>query len=245
MDAVIETRNLTKCFRDVVAVDRLDLSVGKGVVTGLLGGNGAGKTTTLSMLLGLLSPTSGEIRIFGEDFVGNRFPALARMNFSSPYADLPQRLTVRENLTVYAKLYGFQKAKPIVERLADELQLTEFLDRRVRRLSSGQKTRVSLAKAFVNEPDLLLLDEPTASLDPETASWIRGFLQTYCQQRNASILFASHDMREVELLCEDLVLLRHGKLVERGSPKDLIERFGLQTLEEVFLDVARGGGEEN
>ena len=245
MDAVIETRDLTKCYSDVVAVNGLDLSIGKGVVTGLLGGNGAGKTTTLSMLLGLLSPTSGEIRIFGDDFVANRFPALARMNFSSPYADLPQRLTVRENLTVYAKLYGFKQAEPIVERLADELQLTEFLDRRVRRLSSGQKTRVSLAKAFVNEPDLLLLDEPTASLDPETASWIRDFLQAYCQRRNASILFASHDMREVELLCEDVVLLRHGKLVERGSPKDLIERFGLQTLEEVFLDVARGGDEEN
>ncbi len=245
MDTVIETRNLTKRYRDLVAVNGLDLSIGKGVVTGLLGGNGAGKTTTLSMLLGLLSPTSGEIRIFGEDFVANRFPALARMNFSSPYADLPQRLTVRENLTVYAKLYGFQHAGPIVERLADELQLTDFLDRRVRRLSSGQKTRVSLAKAFVNEPDLLLLDEPTASLDPETASWVRDFLQAYCQRRNASILFASHDMREVELLCEDVVLLRHGKLVEQGSPQDLIERFGLLTLEEVFLDVARGGAEKN
>ena len=147
---------------------------------------------------------------------------------------------MRENLTVYAKLYGFRQAKPIVTRLADELQLTEFLDRRVRRLSSGQKTRVSLAKAFVNEPDLLLLDEPTASLDPETASWIRDFLQAYCRRRNATILFASHDMREVELLCEDVVLLRQGKLVERGSPNELIERFGRKTLEDVFLDVARG-----
>ena len=240
MEAVIETRNLTKRYRDLVAVDGLDLTIGKGSVTGLLGGNGAGKTTTLSMLLGLLSPTTGEIRIFGDDFVANRFPSLARMNFSSPYADLPQRLTVRENLTVYAKLYGFRQAKPIVARLADELQLTEFLDRRVRRLSSGQKTRVSLAKAFVNEPDLLLLDEPTASLDPETASWIRDFLQAYCRRRNATILFASHDMREVELLCEDVVLLRQGKLVERGSPNELIERFGRKTLEDVFLDVARG-----
>ena len=241
MEAVVETRNLTKSYRDVMAVDGLDLTVGKGSLSALLGGNGAGKTTTLSMLLGLLTPTSGEIRIFGEDFVANRFPALARMNFSSPYADLPQRLTVRENLTVYAKLYGFHKAKPIVERLAEELQLTEFLDRRVRRLSSGQKTRVSLAKAFVNEPDLLLLDEPTASLDPETASWIRDFLQDYCRRREATVLFASHDMREVERLCEDVILLRRGKLVERGSPRELIERFGRQTLEDVFLDVARGG----
>ncbi|MFP6899925.1 MAG: ABC transporter ATP-binding protein [Opitutales bacterium] len=240
MEAVIETRNLTKLYRDVMAVDGLDLTVRKGSVTGLLGGNGAGKTTTLSMLLGLLTPTSGDIRIFGDDFVANRFPSLFRMNFSSPYVDLPQRLTVRENLTVYAKLYGFRKAKPIVERLAEEFQLAEFLDRRVRRLSSGQKTRVSLAKAFVNQPDLLLLDEPTASLDPETASWIRDFLKTYCQQRGATILLASHNMREVERLCSDVVLLRQGKLVERGSPDALIKRFGRQTLEDVFLDVARG-----
>ncbi len=243
MEAVIETRNLTKRYHDVMAVDGLDLVVEKGSLSALLGGNGAGKTTTLSMLLGLLIPTSGEIRVFGEDFVANRFPALSRMNFSSPYADLPQRLTVRENLTVYAKLYGFSKPKPIVERLAEELQLTEFLGRRVRRLSSGQKTRVSLAKAFVNEPDLLLLDEPTASLDPETASWIRDFLHSYCRQRGATVLFASHDMGEVERLCEDVILLRRGKLVERGSPKELIDRFGRQTLEDVFLDVARGGEE--
>jgi len=241
MEAVVETRKLTKRYREVVAVDDLDLTIRKGTVTALLGGNGAGKTTTLSMLLGLLSPSSGEIRIFGEDFVANRFPALSRMNFSSPYVDLPQRLTVRENLTVYAKLYGFGKTRPIIERLADDLQLSEFLDRRVRRLSSGQKTRVSLAKAFVNEPDLLLLDEPTASLDPETSAWIREFLQAYCRKRQASILFASHDMREVELLCEDVILLRQGKLVEQGSPAELIDRFGRKTLEEVFLEVARGG----
>lgn len=242
MDTVIETGGLTKRYREVVAVDGLDLAVSAGSVTGLLGGNGAGKTTTLSMLLGLLKPTSGDIRIFGQDFVANRFPALARMNFSSPYVDLPQRLTVRENLTVYAKLYGFGDARAVVSRLAEEWQLEEFLDRRVRRLSSGQKTRVSLAKAFVNEPDLLLLDEPTASLDPETASWIRDFLRDYCRRLNATILLASHDMREVELLCRDVLLLRAGKLVERGSPAELLKRFGRQTLEDVFLDVARGEG---
>jgi ABC-2 type transport system ATP-binding protein len=240
MEPVIETKKLTKRYDGIVAVDELDLVVGKGSVTALLGGNGAGKTTTLSMLLGLLTPTSGEIHIFGEDFVDNRFPSLARMNFSSPYVDLPQRLTVRENLNVYAKLYGYRKVSPVVDRLAQEFDLTDFLDRRLRRLSSGQKTRVSLAKAFVNEPDLLLLDEPTASLDPETASWIRDFLKSYCKERGASILLASHDMREVELLCEDVLLLRKGKLVERGSPEDLLKRFGRKTLEDVFLDVARG-----
>ena len=248
MPPVIETQKLTKRYGKMVAVDELDLSVPAGCVTALLGGNGAGKTTTLSMLLGLLKPTSGGIRIFGRDFVANRFPALARMNFSSPYVDLPQRLTVRENLTVYAKLYGFAKTGAVVERLAEELQLKEFLDRRLRRLSSGQKTRVSLAKAFVNEPDLLLLDEPTASLDPETTAWVREFLSDYCQRKNASILLASHDMREVEILCREVLLLRRGRLVERGSPSELLERFGRETLEEVFLDVAgkegRGGGED-
>ena len=245
MEEVIKTTKLTKRYRDVVAVDELDLVVKKGKVTALLGANGAGKTTTLSMLLGLLSPTSGEISVFGKDFVANRYPALERMNFSSPYVDLPQRLTVRENLTVYAKLYGFLHVKPIVERLAEELQLTEFIDRRFRRLSSGQKTRVSLAKAFVNEPDLLLLDEPTASLDPETASWIRNFLRDYCERCGASILLASHDMREVEIVCDDVLLLRRGKLVESGSPSELIKRFGRRTLEEVFLDVARGNGAQH
>ena len=240
MEPVIETRKLTKRYDGIVAVDELDLMVGKGSVTALLGGNGAGKTTTLSMLLGLLTPSSGEIFIFGEDFVGNRFHALSRMNFSSPYVDLPQRLTVRQNLNVYAKLYGFRNVAPVVDRLARDFDLTNFLDRRLRRLSSGQKTRVSLAKAFVNEPDLLLLDEPTASLDPETASWIRHFLKSYCKERGATILLASHDMREVELICDDVLLLRRGKLVERGSPEDLLKRFGRKTLEDVFLDVARG-----
>ena len=240
MKPVIETRKLTKRYDGIVAVDELDLMVGQGSVTALLGGNGAGKTTTLSMLLGLLTPSSGEIFIFGEDFVGNRFHALSRMNFSSPYVDLPQRLTVRQNLNVYAKLYGFRNVAPVVDRLARDFDLTDFLDRRLRRLSSGQKTRVSLAKAFVNEPDLLLRDEPTASLDPETASWIRHFLKSYCKERGATILLASHDMREVELICDDVLLLRRGKLVERGSPEDLLKRFGRKTLEDVFLDVARG-----
>ncbi len=177
MEPVIETRKLTKRYDGIVAVDELDLMVGKGSVTALLGGNGAGKTTTLSMLLGLLTPSSGEIFIFGEDFLGNRFRALSRMNFSSPYVDLPQRLTVRQNLNVYAKLYGFRNVAPVVDRLARDFDLTDFLGRGLRRLSSGQTTRVSLAKAFVNEPDLLLLEEPTASLDAEAASWIRDFLK--------------------------------------------------------------------
>ena len=244
METIIQTRSLTKRFREVVAVDELDLSVRTGTITGLLGGNGAGKSTTISMLLGLLSPCSGEIRIFGEDFVANRFPALTRMNFCSPYVDLPQRLTVRENLTVYSRLYGIKNSGEVVERLTKDLELGEFIDRRVRRLSSGQKTRVSLAKAFVNQPQLLLLDEPTASLDPETAAWIRKFLRNYCESHGATILLASHDMREVELICDEVLLLRKGKLVESGSPAKLLEKFGRKTLEEVFLEVA-GGNQAN
>ena len=162
------------------------------------------------------------------------------MNFSSPYVDLPQRLTVRENLTVYAKLYGLNDVKSAVIEMVETFRLTDFIDRRVRKLSAGQKTRVSLAKALINKPDLLLLDEPTASLDPETVSWIRTFLKNYQQGREATILLASHDMKEVEQLCENVLLLRKGRLVEEGTPPDLLAKYGRKTLEEVFLDISRG-----
>jgi ABC-2 type transport system ATP-binding protein len=193
------------------------------------------------MLLGLLIPTSGNISIFGHDFVKDRYPALKRMNFSSPYVDLPQRLTVRENLTVYGKLYGLDDVRSAVMEMVETFRLTELIDRRVRKLSAGQKTRVSLAKALINKPELLLLDEPTASLDPETVSWIRTFLKNYQRDRGATILLASHDMKEVEQLCENVLLLRKGKLVEEGTPPDLLAKYSRKTLEEVFLDISRGG----
>ena len=191
-------------------------------------------------MLGLLLPSGGEISIFDRDFIKDRFPALKRMNFSSPYVDLPQRLTVRENLTVYAKLYGLKNVNDSVLEMMETFRLVEFADRRVRKLSAGQKTRVSLAKALINNPELLLLDEPTASLDPETVSWIRAFLKDYQEKRKGTILLASHDMREVEQLCQNVLLLKHGKLVEEGSPKDLLQKYDRKTLEEVFLDINRG-----
>ncbi len=240
MNVVLKTKGLTKDFGSVRAVDNLDLELKQGSMTALLGGNGAGKTTTLSMLLGLLLPSGGEISIFDRDFIKDRFPALKRMNFSSPYVDLPQRLTVRENLTVYAKLYGLKNVNDSVLEMMETFRLVEFADRRVRKLSAGQKTRVSLAKALINNPELLLLDEPTASLDPETVSWIRAFLKDYQEKRKGTILLASHDMREVEQLCQNVLLLKHGKLVEEGSPKDLLQKYDRKTLEEVFLDINRG-----
>ena len=186
------------------------------------------------MLLGLLRPSSGSISLFGNDFIKDRFSVLDRMNFSSPYVDLPQRLTVRENLLVYAKLYGLKNAAVRVGEVAKDFKIENLLDRRLRKLSSGQKTRVSLAKSLINEPEFLLLDEPTASLDPDTTSWIREFLQEYRNRRKATILFASHDMREVELLCDDAILMKEGKLVEHGTPTELLAKYRRRNLEEVF-----------
>lgn len=195
------------------------------------------------MLLGLLEPSSGSIRLFGQDFIRDRFSVLGRMNFSSPYVDLPQRLTVRENLLVYAKMYGVSRPRERVAEVASSFRMEELLDRRMRKLSSGQKTRASLAKAMINEPEFLLLDEPTASLDPDTTAWIRDLLGQYRKERGTTILFASHDMREVELLCDEALLMRKGKLVVKGSPNSLLEKFERDTLEEVFLQVSREGSQ--
>ena len=238
---ILQTENLTKKFSSVSAVDDLSFGLEGGTISALLGGNVAGKTTTLSMLLGLLEPTSGGIRLFDQDFIRNRYSVLGRMNFSSPYVDLPQRLTVRENLTVYAKLYGVKKPKERIDQVCEEFRLQELLDRRVRKLSSGQKTRVSLAKSLINRPEFLLLDEPTASLDPDTTSWIRDFLKSYRDSQGATILFASHDMREVELLCDEVLLMKKGKLIERGSPQELLNKHKRDNLEQVFLDLSREG----
>jgi ABC-2 type transport system ATP-binding protein len=236
---VIEVDQLHKSFDQVNAVNGISFKVRRGVTTALLGGNGAGKTTTLAMLLGLLLPSSGRISIFGEDMLQYRYRLLHRMNFSSPYVDLPQRLTVRQNLTVYGHLYRLKNLSARIDQLAVELNLADFLDRRYGRLSAGQKTRVSLAKSLLNEPELLLMDEPTASLDPDTADSIRSYLERYQQQTGASILLASHNMTEVERMCTDVIMLRQGKIVDIGSPHDLITRYGRSTMEEVFIDIAR------
>ena len=236
---VVEVAGLTKRFKETVAVDNVSFRVEGGRTTGLLGGNGAGKTTTISMLLGLLVPSAGSIRMLGEDMLRHRNRVLPRVNFSSPYVDLPHRLTVRENLTVFSLLYGLRRPAQRIEELARDLELTALLDRKTGGLSSGQKTRVALAKALLNRPELLLLDEPTASLDPDTADWVRGYLERYARETGASILLASHNMMEVERLCADVLMMKAGRIVDRGPPGDLIVRYGRQTLEDVFLDIAR------
>lgn len=237
--AVIEVERLTKRFNETVAVDNVSFRIFGGQITGLLGGNGAGKTTTISMLLGLLVPSAGAIRILGEDMLRHRSRVLPRVNFSSPYVDLPHRLTVRENLTVFALLYSLRHPGARIAELARDLELVDLLDRKTGGLSSGQKTRVALAKALLNRPELLLLDEPTASLDPDTADWVRGYLERYARETRASILLASHNMVEVERLCADVLMMKSGKIVDRGAPAELISRYGRRTLEDVFLDIAR------
>ena len=237
--AVIEVSGLTKRFGETLAVDGIDFAVPAGAAAALLGGNGAGKTTTLSMLLGLLLPSAGSIRVLGEDMLRHRYRALPRMNFSSPYVDLPHRLTVRQNLTVYGKLYGLSGLGERIAALAEDLQIAEFLERQTGKLSAGQRTRVALAKALLNRPALLLLDEPTASLDPDTADWVRGYLETYRRDTGATLLLASHNMGEVERLCSEVMMMRKGRIVDSGSPRMLIERYGRDTHEQVFLDIAR------
>ena len=238
----IAVAGLAKHYGPVRAVDDISFSVGQGRVTALLGGNGAGKTTTISMLLGLLLPTAGSIQVLGVDMVRHRHRALGRMNFSSPYVDLPHRLTVEQNLKVYAGLYGVRRAARRVKALAEDLDLGALLKRTVGSLSAGQKTRVQLAKALINEPELLMLDEPTASLDPDTGDFVRGYLAAYQRRRGATILLASHNMSEVERLCDDVLMLKAGRIVDTGAPAALIARYGRTNLEEVFLDIARGRG---
>ena len=237
--SVVQVRGLTKRFNGLTAVDNIDFDLRPHCTTALLGSNGAGKTTTISMLLGLLLPTNGTIRIFGQNLISDRFKILPRINISSPYIDLPQRLTVRQNLTVYSRLYKVPSSKERIAKLSKDLELTEFIDRQVRKLSSGQKTRGSLAKALINEPELLLLDEPTASLDPETAMWVRDYLRKYQERRNTAILLASHNMLEVERMCQHVYIMNKGRIVEQGSPTELISRHEKQDLEEVFLKIAR------
>jgi ABC-2 type transport system ATP-binding protein len=239
MEAVIEVAGLTKRFAAALAVDAIDFAVRRGSTTALLGGNGAGKTTTLSMLLGLLLPTSGSIRILGEDMLRHRYRVLPRMNFSSPYVEVPRRLTVAQNLAVYAHLYGVRDVAGRIAELARDLDMTELLKRPSGELSAGQRTRVALAKALVNHPTLLLLDEPTASLDPDTGDWVRTYLERYRAATGATILLASHNMAEVERLCDDVLMLRQGRVVDRGTPAELLARYSRQNLEEVFLDIAR------
>ena len=237
--SAIQASGLTKIFGAHAAVNNVSFDIPRGHIVGLLGGNGAGKTTTLSMLVGVLLPTSGAIRILDVDMLKDRYRALVRMNFSSPYVDLPQRLSIRENLTVFGRLYTVKNYRERIDKLAEELDLTRFLDRPYGSLSAGQKTRVSLAKSLINTPEVLLLDEPTASLDPDTADWIRSYLMKYQQESGATVLMASHNMPEVERMCSDVIMMKTGKIADRGSPQQLLAKYGREDLEEVFLHIAR------
>lgn len=240
--APVEVRELTKVYGQVIAVDRISFTLRAGEVTALLGGNGAGKTTTISMMMGLVVPTSGHALVLGHDMAVARHRVLHRMNFESPYAEIPMRLTVRENLDVFGRIYGVRDVTGRIGRIAEELRITDLLERPYGRLSAGQKTRVSLAKALLNAPDLLLLDEPTASLDPDTADWVRERLEAYLARRRATVVLASHNMAEVERLAQRVIMLEKGRILADDTPQELIRRYGRDTLEQVFLDIARRGG---
>jgi ABC-2 type transport system ATP-binding protein len=236
----IAVDRLVKRYKGVGAVDGISFKLAAGSVTGLLGGNGAGKTTTIAMIMGLVTPTSGAVRVLGAEMPRERYRVLHRMNFESPYVDMPMRLTVRQNLSVFSELYAVPDIRERIASLSAQLDLTEFLDRPTGKLSAGQKTRVSLAKSLLNRPEVLLLDEPTASLDPDTADWVRTRLEQYQAENHATVLLASHNMNEVERMCERVIIMKKGRIEDDDTPAHLLARYGRENLEEVFLDVARG-----
>jgi ABC-2 type transport system ATP-binding protein len=240
----IRVERLVKIYKKVPAVDGVSFAIAPGCITGLLGGNGAGKTTTIAMIMGLITPTSGSVNVLGAEMPRQRYQVLQRMNFESPYVEMPMRLTIRQNLTVFGMLYDVSDLADRIEELGEALDLTDLLDRPTGKLSAGQKTRVSLAKSLINSPELLLLDEPTASLDPDTADWVRARLERYCRDRRATVLLASHNMTEVERLCERVIIMKAGRVEDDDAPARLLARYGRRTLEEVFLDVARGREEQ-
>src|SRR5437764_6128693 len=238
--AAIEVAHLTKIYKTTRAAGDISFRIAPGSITGLLGGNGAGKTTTIAMIMGLVLPTSGRVAVLGHPMPEEAADVLGRMNFESPYVDMPMRLTVRQNLTIFGRLYAVEHLRERIAQLAADLDLDEFLDRPNGKLSAGQKTRVALAKALINQPELLLLDEPTASLDPDTADWVRAHLETYSKTHAATILLASHNMFEVERLCDRIIIMKRGRIEDDDSPDRIMARYNRATLEEVFLDVARG-----
>ena len=245
MTSSIEVINLSKTFQSKKAVRNINFRINKNEIVGLLGPNGCGKTTTIGMILGLLKPTNGKILINGMDIEKNKLSLLHKMNFISPYIELPKKLSVRQNLIVYGKLYNISKIKNKIEYLSDKLRLANLLDKVTGELSSGQKNRVSLAKALINDPTVLLLDEPTASLDPETGDFVRTFLESYKKEREIAILLASHNMNEVKRLCNSVLMMKDGIIIDSGTPEDLIKKHGRKNLEEVFLELIRDKHECN
>ena len=245
MQNSIEVINLSKSYKSKQAVNNINFKVNENKIVGLLGPNGCGKTTTIGMILGLLKPTSGQVLINGIDIEKNKISLLHKMNFISPYIELPKKLTVKQNLTVYGKLYNINNLNERIDYLSNKLRLNNLLDKITGELSSGQKNRVSLAKALINEPTVLLLDEPTASLDPETGDFVRTFLENYKKEKKISVLLASHNMDEVKRLCSSVLMMKGGDIIDSGTPDDLIKKHGRKNLEEVFLELVRTKNEFN
>ena len=241
----IEVINLSKNYESKKAVTNINFKINENEIIGLLGPNGCGKTTTIGMILGLLKPTSGQILINGLNLEKNKISLLHNMNFISPYIELPKKLKVKQNLIVYGKLYNVKNLKDQIDYLAEKLRLTELLNKVTGELSSGQKNRVSLAKALINDPTVLLLDEPTASLDPETGDFVRTFLENYKKEKKISVLLASHNMDEVKRLCNSVLMMKSGVIIDKGTPADLITKYGRSNLEEVFLELVRDKNEFN
>ena len=236
---IIEVKKLNKIYDKTIAVKDLSFVINKGKIIGLLGPNGCGKTTTIAMILGLVKPTSGEVLIKGKNIEKERINLLEKMNFISPYVELPKKLTVEENLKVYAGLYGVKNVNEKISELINELRLNKFLKKKTGELSSGQKNRISLAKALINDPEILMMDEPTASLDPDTGDFVRSFIEHYSSKTNVTILLASHNMNEVERLCDSVMMMKDGIIVDTGKSQELISRHGRKNLEEVFLKIVR------
>jgi ABC-2 type transport system ATP-binding protein len=245
MKNLVEVKNIKKNYGKNEAVKGISFNIKEDEILGLLGPNGSGKTTTIGMLLGLLKPTSGEILINGQKLEGNRIEILEQINFISPYIELPKKLTVKQNLTVYGKLYKINNINERIEFLSEKLRLEDLLNSITGELSSGQKNRVSLAKALINEPKVLLLDEPTASLDPEVGDFVRSFLEDYKKEKKISILLASHNMNEVTRLCKSILMMKDGIIIDKGNPEELINKHGRKNLEEVFLKLSRSKNELN
>ena len=238
-ELVIEINNLSKKYRNILAVKNINFKINKGTIVGLLGPNGCGKSTTIGMILGLIKPSSGTVIINGQNIENYRTHLLEKMNFISPYVELPKKLTVEENLEIYGRLYGVKNLKNKISDLMKKLNLTEFKTRKTGELSSGQKNRISLAKALINDPEILLLDEPTASLDPDVGDYIRGYIENYASNNGATILLASHNMNEVERLCHEVMMMKNGEIIDKGKCGDLVNKHGRKNLEEVFLKIAR------
>ncbi len=240
----IEIKNLSKIYNDYLAVDKISFKIEKNKTVGLLGPNGCGKTTTIGMLLGLVTPTSGEITIENKNINSfKRDDILKRFNFASPYVELPKKLTVKQNLEIYGRLYGIKNLNNRINEISSDLNIKNFFERKTGELSSGQKNRVSLAKSLINNPEILLLDEPTASLDPDIGDFVRSYIQNYKSKNKITILLASHNMTEVERLCDSVIMMKKGKIVDNGTCKELIEKHGRNNLEETFLKLARSNDE--